>query len=65
MADASILGIIVGKLCYKKKPCPIILLKIDKNLEIGFYCTIVSLNLAICLWVEGGRKSLLDAEEIT
>ena len=40
MTDASIFGIIVGKLRHEKEPCSIILLKVDKSLEVGFYCTI-------------------------
>ena len=64
VAGAGILGIVVSKLRYGKKPCPIILLKVDKNLEIGFYCTILPLSLAVHLWVEGGGESLLDAKEI-
>ena len=51
MAGASTFGIIIDKLCYKKKLCPIILLEIDKNLEVSFYYTILSLNLAVRLWV--------------
>ena len=61
MAGASISGIIVGKLYYKKKLCLIILLKVDKSLEINFYCIILPLNLAVCLQIKGGRKFLLDA----
>ena len=64
MASTGILGIIVNKLCHKKKLCPIILLKVDKNLQIGFHYTILSLSLAICLRVESGKKSLLNVEEI-
>ena len=64
MAGTGILGIIVSKPCHKKKPCPIIVLKVDKGLEVGFDHTILSLNLAVCLRVEGGGKSSLDAEEI-
>ena len=61
---AGILGIVVSKFRHRKKPCPIILLKVNKSLEIGFYRTILPLSLAIYLRVEGGRESPLDAEEI-
>ena len=64
MAGAGIFGIVVSKLCHKKKPYPIILLKIDKSLEVGFYCTILPLSLAVYLRVEDGGKYLLDAKEI-
>ena len=64
VANISILGIIIGKLRHMQKSCPIILLKVDKDQKVGFYCTILSLSSAICLGVEGGRESLLDAKEI-
>ena len=64
MANASILGIILGKLRYKNKPCPIILFKVDKNPKIGLNFAILSLGLAVCLWVEGSRKFLLYIKKI-
>ena len=65
MAGAGILGVIINKLCHKKKLCPIILLKVNKSLEVSFYCIILSFDLIVHLWVEGGGESLLDAKEIT
>ena len=64
MASTDIFGVVIGKLCYRKKPCLIILLEIDKDLEIGFYHTILPLNLAICLWVKDGEKFVLDIKKI-
>ena len=64
MAGAGILGIVVSKLRHEKKLCPIILLKVDKGLEVGFYCTILLLSLAVRLQMNGGGESLLDAEGI-
>ena len=64
MAGASVFGIIVNKLYYGKKLCLIILLKIDKNLEIGFYCTILPLNLATHLQVESDKEFLLNTKRI-
>ena len=64
VAGVGILGIVVSKLRYRKKLCPIILFKVDKGLEIGFHHTILLLNLAVCLQMEGGRESPLDAKEI-
>ena len=49
VAGADILGIIVSKLCYRKKGCPIILFEVDKGLEIGFYCIILPFGLMIHL----------------
>ena len=49
VADASIFGIIIGKFRHKKKPCPIILIEIDKGLKIDFYHTNLLFGLTICL----------------
>ena len=54
VAGASIFVIAIGKLCYGKKTCPIILLEIDKGLEVGFYYNILPLSLAIYLRMKGG-----------
>ena len=64
VTGAGILGIVVSKLRHGKKPCPIILLEVDEGSEVGLYRTILSLNLAVRLRVEGGGESPLDAEEI-
>ena len=47
IASVSILDTIIGKLYHKKKSYLIIMLEIDKNSEIDFYCIILSLSLAI------------------
>ena len=64
IADISIFDIIVYKLRHKKNLCPIILFKINKDLKIGFYYTILFFSLAVSLWVEDGIKSPLDAKKI-
>ena len=64
MANTGFLSVVIGKLHHGKKPCSIILLEFDKGLEIGFYCTILSFSLTVCLWVEAHRESLLNAKEI-
>ena len=64
MAGASILGIIIGKLRHREKPCPIILLEVDKGSKVGFYHTILPFGLTIYLWMESGGKFLLDAKKI-
>ena len=64
VTGAGILGIIIGKLCHGKKPCPIILLKIDKGSKIGFHGTILPFGLTVRLWVEGDKEFPLDAKEI-
>ena len=65
MASAGVFDVVVGKLCHRKKPYPIILLKVDKSSEVGFYYTILPFGLPVRLRVESGGESLLDAKEIT
>ena len=64
IAGAGIFGIVIGKLYHRKKPYPIILLKVDKGLKISFHCTILPFSLAIYLQVKDGGESPLDAKEI-
>ena len=49
VTGTSIFGIIVGKFYYRKKLYSIILLKVNKSLEVGFYYTILSFSLAVYL----------------
>ena len=49
IANSSIFSIIIGKLRYKKKLCPIILLKVDKGSKIDFHYIILFLDLAVYL----------------
>ena len=60
MAIASILVIIIGKFCRTKKLYLIILLKVDKNLEISFYYSILLLILAISLQIERDKEFLFN-----
>ena len=60
MTGAGILGIIENELCIKKKPCPIILFKVNEGLKIGFHYAILLFCLAVCLYMEGGEEFLLD-----
>ena len=64
VAGAGIFGVVVGKFCHEKKPCLIILLKVDKGSKVGFHCIILPFGLTVCLWVEDGGESPLDAKEI-
>ena len=40
------------------------MLEVDKGLKVCFYDTVLSLDLTICLRVECGWKSPLDAKEV-
>ena len=61
MAGASILGVIMGKLRYRKKLYFIILFKVDECLKVSFYYTILFFGLPICLEIKSGGEILLDA----
>lgn len=63
--DNYTLYIIVYKYGHKKEFYLVIMLIVDKNLEINLYYTILSLSLAIFLWVKDNRKFLLNTKEIT
>ena len=58
--NTSIINIIIGKLCHRKKLCLIILFKVNKNVKINFHHTILLLNLSVCLWVKDGGEFSLD-----
>ena len=64
VANASIFGIVISKLHYRKKLCLVILFKVKKNLKVDFYYTILPLSLTVCLQIESNGKFLLDIKEI-
>ena len=64
MANVNIFGIIISKLRYEKKPCPVILLKVDKDLDVGFYHAILLFGLIVHLWVKDGGESSLNTKKI-
>ena len=49
IAGVSIFGIIISKLCYRKKLYLVILFEINKDSKVSFYYTILSFDLIICL----------------
>ena len=60
MIDAYIFDVIIGKLSYWKGSSLIILHVVDKSPEIGLYCIVLPLSLAVNLRIKGGKKLLLD-----
>ena len=64
VAGAGILGVVIGKLRHGKKLCPIILLEVDKGLEVGFHRVILPFSLTVHLWIEGGGESPFYAKKI-
>ena len=49
MVSASILSIIIGKFCYRKKLCPVILFEIDEGSKINFYYIILLFDFTVRL----------------
>ena len=64
MAAACIFSIVISKLGYWQKFCPVILFKFDKSLEVSFYHTILTFGLAIYLKMKSCRKFLFDSEKV-
>ena len=64
MASTCILSVVVRKLSYWKEPGLIVLLKVDEDLEVRFYYTILLFCLVVCLQVKGGGEPLLDAKKV-
>ena len=60
MTGAGVFGVVIGKLCHRKKLCLVILLKIDKGLVVCFHCIILPFGFAIRLQVKVGEESLYD-----
>lgn len=64
MANVCVLGIVISKLDDEQKPSLVILFKIDKNLEVRFYYTILTFYLAVCLQIKGVRDLLFNIKKI-
>lgn len=56
MASICILGIVIYKFRYWQESCLIILLPVDKSLEVNLYYIVVSFYLSISLKVESLEK---------
>ena len=61
IAGAGIFRIIIGEFSHWQESCPVIRLLVEKGPEVGLYCIILPLSLAVSLGVEGCRESSLDA----
>ena len=55
---------ITSKLHHQKKTLLIIILKINKNLQIRFYSTFLVLNLTIYLKIKTGENFLINTKKI-
>ena len=61
VTGASILSIIIGKLCHRQKSYLVILFKVDKGPKLGFHRAILPLSLAVRLRMKDNGEFLLDA----
>lgn len=52
----------IYKLSHWQEPSPIILLKIDKSLKIGFYHIIQTFSLTVGLKIESGGEVVLELQ---
>ena len=61
----GVFGVVVGKLCYHKKPCSVILLTIYKSTKVSFHGAVLLFRLTVSLKVERSRESSLNTKEVT
>ena len=64
MTGAYVLGIIVGKFSSQQELGLIILLKIEKDLEVRFYYAILSLSVTVSVRMERIEKPPFNAKKI-
>lgn len=64
MACLCIFDIVIEIVDYWQKLCFIILLEIDKNLEIYFYFTFLMFCLIVCLTIKSCKESLFNVKKI-
>lgn len=64
IVGAGIFSIVICKLSYWQEPDLIVLLKINKDLKIYFYYTILIFGLVINFRVKCSKKSVFDFKKI-
>lgn len=60
MASIGFFCIIISKFSHLKLPRLVILFVVDKNLEIRYYCTILTFFLAVYLEIKDDEKFLIN-----
>lgn len=63
MASIYILCIIICKFHYGQESCLVILLSIDKYLEVGLHRAVLPLGLAFCLRRKSNKKLLFNVKK--
>ena len=61
---ARVFVIIISKFGHWFEATLIVLLEIDKSLEVSLYDIILSFCLAVSLQIKGGEKLTVDAKEV-
>ena len=64
VTGAYVFCIVISKLGHWQELSLVILLEVDKVLEIHFHSAVLPLGLPICLQIKGGRNPSLVAEEV-
>ena len=64
VTNACVFCIVINKLCHWQEPSPVILLEVDKSLEVCLHGAVLPLGLPVCLRMEGGRELSLDAKKV-
>ena len=65
MIDSWIFGIVICKFGHQQEFCSVILFEVNKNAEIDFHRTFLSITLAICLRIKGSWEPPFDIKEVT
>lgn len=52
-----VIDVILSKFGHDYKSCLVVLLVVNLGLQIGLHDAVLLFCLAVCLWIEGGRKS--------
>ena len=65
ITNTCVFGIIISEPGYWYEPGPIILLEIDKALEVGFHSILLFFGLTVSLQIKGGKKPTLDTKKVT
>lgn len=64
VSNSCIFYIIIHKLNHWQEPCLVIMLKVDKNLKVHFYCAILMFGLTICLRMKGSWEPLFNVKKV-
>ena len=64
IAGAYIFGVVISNFNYYWELGPIVLLEVDKDLEVSFYDTILLFGLAVNLQIKSDKKSTFYGKKV-